>query len=163
MTNPVALVETYRECLPIIHVAARRHYRMFGGQRDESESKASLIFVTAYMEYDYSTNVPFEAFLKDRLRKRLISEERTRIRREKLLTRTEDDPDTIPEEPKGGFDFAEFIASLTEDGRTAVKMAFKMKSTSGREIRTFVRNKLRSMGWTHNRINTTFLEIRSKL
>jgi hypothetical protein len=161
---------TYEDVTPHINRIADIFERKYGCPREDSIAELGVTFVKAYRDYDPKQG-PFDNYFYFMGYKHLLESVRLGARREAKLPRSPIDLETISTE--ANFNLVDFMDELSPDAKRVVDLALNApryiaeelqeKSNQPRAIRAIIRAHLIFVGWSRDRIRTTFDEIKTVL
>jgi hypothetical protein len=130
--TPKQLMKRYRKYRGLVYSISAAFAVAWGVEVAEPMSLALVLFCDSCWRWD--GRVPFRKYLAQRLRWGLNDEGRQRKLRAKLLTRVPllDYPQA---ERESQFDLKEFLASMSEDARIAVRLALSTGGDTGGSLK----------------------------
>lgn len=144
----------YADAEKCILATCWRFKAKYGGDLDEILSDANWKFISIYPRYAASGKS--KPFLVACITNALLDGLRSRLRQPKQLQQSDWVPATGFQRP---FDHDEFLASLTPDAATVVKLVLVNEEFS----RISLRAHLTRLGWDAKRISSSFFEVRLAL
>ena len=155
--------ETFLEVERLLQSHAYRVARICGEEQEELFGEASYLFMIAYREFDPKREVPFSRWLSYKVRNGLLRVAEMVLRRKGLLRRKDSELDEM-EDHRSGFDFDQFLESLSEDAVETVVVTLEEDEASYFHRRQAVIRRLkRELEWTRERVDAAFEEVRKQL
>lgn len=166
------LTETYEDIKSLIFDTVWRFIGKYGGNIDDLMAEANLIFIECVDEYD-ETKAKFPTWLTNSINYGLLDY----IKKEYKQTHISIDREDTKIEPESPSQFSmiELLDEMQQDGLIILKLFLETPTEviqnvldEGKRLnhiqgfmRTRLRNRLRQMGWTLQRITESFEEIKT--
>jgi RNA polymerase sigma factor (sigma-70 family) len=174
-TRSEELFEKYKR---LVNFVAWKFVRNHGGDFEETQADSYMYYVEAVREYD--GRVPLHSHISFWVWTRLLDKWRTEATRKNRVGPffRSDLPQWLEETVidrswRQEWSLEEFLATLTEDAKTVVKLCLETpeelrqiaedKGGSPRNYRSTVKQWLESVGWSYERIRESFEEIKTAL
>jgi DNA-directed RNA polymerase specialized sigma24 family protein len=159
-----AINETYASVENLIYHTLHRFVKHYGGSVEEWHEYTGSLFMVAYTDHSRSRG-KFSTYLQWVLWKGLLEVRRKQQRHKGKVVFTDLDPEVF--KAPTDFNLMEFMDSLSEDAQTVVRLVFDTpwQFSEPKEMRQVIRQYLAqpAIGWSSNRIASTFREICSAL
>jgi len=173
--NSRAATDTYAECQSIIVESAKQFAKRYC-QRDVEEiiSMAHFFYFKAYLKYDYTLGVPFDLYCRQQIWYGLREYNR-KLRFNHIRCPRVEMPEHINPPKKSLFDLNCFMLNMSDDACTVVRELLSSRSDPyfvivgpkglirSRGKRRAMRDYMKDMGWSDERINYAFVEIKERL
>ena len=174
--------ETYLEVQKLVYDVVNRFIKRYYPKNwklrqqlfDDLLGHANELFLDAYQKFVPDRCEEFSKWCSYRIRMGLLESLRKVITRNARLQQTDAFLEEIPNAPQLDFDRDELLGNLTEDARIVVLLVldspadvvYSVKSLGGptaTNVRKAVREFLRDIGWSQNRITKSFQEVKHAL
>lgn len=173
MTTTDPRGETYEDIQSLIKFLANRFAMKSNGDFDELVSEGNVVFLRVYDSWKPGMGTKFTTYLSTCIWRQYITDYRVRVRKDVVRGCTVDVASVVDRRTidytRPGDRLAEFVESLSGDAAMVAKLVIdspaelaKIVEGKGGHPRNWVsslREHLKGMGWTLNRIQTTFEEI----
>lgn len=169
-----AKTHTYDDVKRLIYQTVHRFYKRYGGDLQELQAQANLIFLESYESHD-PEKAQFSTWLVFTLWKRLQGNLRRDLRHRELAPTVALGNITMPD--RTHFDLDQFMDELSEDARTVASLVLDLpmdirlsletrkqrkgwdRQTPCENIKGALVEFLWDLGWTTQRIGESFREI----
>jgi hypothetical protein len=182
--NRHGMEQTFHDCKPEISTALLRYIKKYGigvhTNYDELAADVNLDFVTACYKWDRN-KCEFPKYLYKYLLFQMMERQRVACMRNNRIRRDYDFDVDCPIEPnESTFSLPDFVSDLSDDACAVIEMIFSspidvrsclVERGAGTDLhlanpgtaRAAIRQCLRDLGWSVQRITSTFLEIYNAL
>lgn len=152
------LEQSYADCEDTIKRSVYAYWRKYHGDLEEYMSLASEVFCKAYESFDYGKHPSFNRYLHWMIWNALLSRYNKEKRRKQVPLFT----DNLSRRTKE-FHLEEFLDDLSADGATVVKLSLSLASPRAKVKKSLIKEVLKELGWTMQRILESFSEIAEAL
>lgn len=168
-----AINSTFADVELLVYDTVHRFIEKHGGTFDEWIGDAHEAFMSAYESYTPGKS-SFSYHVRYRVYKRLQEMYRRRMMRHNRLAQVDADVSLFSSREFAVFDLDEFLGRLSDEAAEVVRLVFEptmdirlslhqLGVEEPRTIRAALREYLDDMGWSRERVRTTFTEIATAL
>jgi hypothetical protein len=170
----LAAAEAYADTHHLLDAVVLSHLRRYGGDGEEYRSEADEWWLKAFLGYDPACGTEFRTWVRTKAALGVLERHRETYRRQNLLHRRHVDLTRHAEARCPEFDMEGFLEGLSEDAQVVVRLVLErpidielnLLARGGPEAKNYkgaVREFLKDLGWSFNRVMETFKEIKEYL
>lgn len=158
-----AITETYIDVEKLIYDTAHKFRKRYGGDLEEIISQANYLFVMSYYHNYKQINISFTSRVRHYIWHGLLSD----LRKEHLSKRYREQDIIFHTGPKLGF--VELLDEVGNDAKNVINLILDTpeelltiitdKRCSPKQSRTVIKEHLKKIGWSLDRIRNSFNEI----
>lgn len=166
-----ALNKTYYDVEKLIKYVVHQFIRQYGGDFEELNAEANLLYIQAFDKYDESKG-KFASWVRFYISKNLLETLRRDLMRNRRVPRVALNFDLVPTNHHE-FDYRDLMEEMSEDASIVLRLAvdtpaelcrqFDNKGGKPRNIRSCIRAFLVKAGWASARVTEAFEEIKNVL